>query len=43
METRIVLALCPEVRVYDDAVVIGEGDAFVRLPAKFGTFWSTKS
>jgi hypothetical protein len=37
METRIVLALCPEcgacpeVRVYDNAVVIGEGDVFVRL------------
>ncbi len=37
METRIVLSLCPEcgacpeVRVYDDSVAIGEGETFVRL------------
>lgn len=37
MEARIVLSLCPacgacpEVRVYDDSVVIGEGETFVRL------------
>ncbi|GBC84735.1 hypothetical protein HRbin11_01168 [bacterium HR11] len=37
MEARIVLSLClecgacPEVRVYDDAVAIGEGETFVQL------------
>lgn len=38
MEARFVLSLCPEcgacpeVRVYEDRVVIGEGDTVVSLP-----------